>query len=128
MNLFGFNQPLPPNCEELPGYDFKYKWHDIDDEVQHEDVGYIRYVLDRGNGFFEFYMDARSGYTFIVGPKVGGYFCCITAEGKSSELASFSDLFWNKERLGGILSAPDAAAIAYALYELHKIWNRFPEE
>lgn len=120
MYINGFYQPTPENCKELPGYDYKYKWVDMDD-VWQEDTGHIRYVLDRGNGFFEFYMDARSGYTFLVGPKIGGYFCCITAEEKSSELADFRDLFWNQERLSSILSAPDAAAIAYALYEFSKM-------
>lgn len=69
--------------------------------------------------FFEVEITGRgSSFHAIVGSHSYGNFICIPCHEVGSELASLSDVFWNRERLSRQMNHIDAATIAYALSQL----------
>lgn len=64
---------------------------------------------------YEISIDSRSGFFFLVGHCVNGNFISIPAFNIGSDLADYSDYFWNNERLSAIMNPVDAATVAEAL-------------
>ena len=56
-----------------------------------------------------------SSYHVLLGSHRFGNFICIPNWGIGSELAHFSDVFWNEERLAKYLDPIDARAIVHGI-------------
>ena len=66
-----------------------------------------------------------SGTSFhvIAGKHRYGYSICITCHGVGSELSEFRDLFWNTERLSGLIKKVDAVTVAHGIYHLEELFH-----
>lgn len=74
------------------------------------------YIISREGPFTEFVAKGRGSHMHaIAGPQANGNFLCLPAYGVGSELAAFTDVFWNYERLSALISPVDAATLATAL-------------
>jgi hypothetical protein len=62
-------------------------------------------------------------YHVIFGPHAYGNYLCVPNWNVGCELADYSDLFWNTERLSRIISNQDAITIATAVREVSQILN-----
>lgn len=83
--------------------------------------GHIKLI--RATPPYEAEVTARgSSFHLIFGTHAYGFYLCIPNWNVGSELASFTDLFWNTERLNQytMLSKVDACSVAAALAELNK--------
>jgi hypothetical protein len=81
--------------------------------------GYVKHILNHGS-HYEIQIESRSGFIFIVGKYINGYFISIPAFGVGCDLANYSDYFWNNERLAGFMNPVDAATVAESLRVLSK--------
>lgn len=76
-------------------------------------------ILNVSGETFELEITGRgSCFHAIVGSHRSGNFICIPLHEVGSELASLSDIFWNRERLSRQMNHIDAATVAYALSQL----------
>lgn len=57
----------------------------------------------------------------ITGPHRYGKYICVPNHNLGSELASYEDYFWNKEKLSQIIGMTDATTIASGLTHLPEI-------
>ena len=74
-----------------------------------------------GEGLCELLISGRGSlYSVLVGRYTSGYFLCIPEIGIGCPLSRLSDVFWNFERLSGLICRTDAATIAYALEDYDK--------
>lgn len=79
-------------------------------------------IISRKGPFTEFVANGRgSSMHAIAGPQVNGNFLCLPAYGVGSELAAYTDVFWNYERLSGLIGPVDAATLATALKYLNTL-------
>jgi len=62
-------------------------------------------------------------YHVIFGSHAYGNYLCVPNWNVGCELADYSDLFWNTERLSRIISNQDAITIATAVKEANQILN-----
>jgi len=76
--------------------------------------GTVTRLINYGS-HYEISIDSRSGFFFLVGHCVNGSFISIPAFNIGSDLADYSDYFWNNERLSSIMNPVDAATVAEAL-------------
>ncbi len=77
------------------------------------------YIISRKGPFTEFVANGRgSSMHAIVGPQANGSFLCLPAYGVGSELAAFTDSFWNYERLSALIGPVDATTLVTALQYL----------
>ena len=79
--------------------------------------GYVKSIHDHGS-HYEIHIDSRSGFLFIVGLYQYGAFVSIPAFNVGSDLADYSDYFWNNNRLARLMNPVDAATVAEALRTL----------
>ena len=75
-------------------------------------------ALTNHGSHYEIKVDSRSGFSFIVGNCIGGYFISIPTFNVGSALVRYDDYFWNHDRLSKILNKVDATTIAEALRTL----------
>ena len=72
----------------------------------------------------EIEITARGHYYHVIfGSHSYGHYLCIPNWNVGCEMADFSDLFWNTERLAKNLNLLDAITIATAVKEAEKILN-----
>lgn len=64
-----------------------------------------------------------SSFHVIFGSHSHGNYLCIPNWDVGCELADYSDVFWNTERLSRIISYSDAITIATAIKEAGEILN-----
>lgn len=79
--------------------------------------------INAGDEVSELLISGRGSlYTVILGRYTSGHFLCIPELGIGCPLSRLSDVFWNFERLSGLICRTDAATITYALedYGKHK--------
>lgn len=57
----------------------------------------------------------------IVGRHRYGNYICIPNHDIGSELSEFRDLFWNSERLSGLMRKVDAATVSHGLCHLEEL-------
>lgn len=62
-----------------------------------------------------------SHFHILLGSHLGGHFICIPNWEIGCELASYSDAFWNMEKLDKHINPIDAECIAYSIKDLNKI-------
>ena len=88
--------------------------------------GTIKIINVTGN-HVEASMTGRGSYFHVItGPQINGNYICIPNYNIGSELASYEDLFWNKEQLTRSMGIIDATTVAMGLTylpELMKILN-----
>ena len=81
-------------------------------------------ILDYMLETFECRINGRgSSYHAIIGRYMNGYFICIPALGICSDLADYSDTFWNTERLEEYLPPVDAVTVADGISTLKRVLN-----
>lgn len=61
-----------------------------------------------------------NSFHVLLGSHLGGNFICIPNWEIGCELASFSDAFWNSEKLSKHINPIDAECIAYSIKKLSK--------
>ena len=92
----------------------KFRCHEtIGKQLEHW-TGMVTRLINYGS-HYEISIDSRSGFFFLVGHCVNGSFISIPAFNIGSDLADYSDYFWNNERLSSIMNPVDAATVAEAL-------------
>jgi hypothetical protein len=69
---------------------------------------------------YEIHVQSRSSIIFMIGKYTGGGFISVPAFNAGSDLASFSDYFWNCERISLSIGKVDAITIAEAIRALYK--------
>jgi len=94
--------PIKFHCKEMIGKQLQ-TWN-----------GKVTRLVNYGS-HYEISIDSRSGFFFLVGHCVNGNFISIPAFNIGSDLADYSDYFWNNERLSDIMNPVDAATVAEAL-------------
>lgn len=73
-------------------------------------------IISRQGPFTEFVASGHGSHLHaITGPQTNGNFLCLPAHGIGSELASFTDVFWNYERLSTLIGPIDATTLTTAL-------------
>ncbi len=78
------------------------------------------YIISRKGPFTEFVANGRgSSMHAIAGPQANGNFLCLPAYGVGSELAAFTNSFWNYERLSALIGPVDATTLVTALKYLN---------
>lgn len=84
-------------------------------------IGQLK-IINSSDDSYELEIQSR-GWMFhvITGSHCWGNYICIPNHDVGSELASLSDVFWNRERLSRLIHPIDAATVAYGLSELSKI-------
>lgn len=98
----------------------KYKCTVYNEQTQKQDCWEINlYILSICGSFTEFMVNGRgSSMHAIAGPQINGNFLCLPSYGIGSELADYSDEFWNREQLSRVIGKIDAASLATALKQL----------
>lgn len=83
--------------------------------------GEIRLIDDSGT-CYEAEITGRGTYFHvIVGKHCYGNYICIPNHDVGSGLSGFQDLFWNTERLSGLLKKVDAVTVAHGLCHLEEL-------
>lgn len=80
-------------------------------------TGVVTRLINYGS-HYEVFISSRSGFFFLIGHCVNGNFISIPAFDVGSDLADFSDYFWNNERLSSIMNKVDATTVAQAIKAL----------
>ena len=62
-----------------------------------------------------------SSFHILLGSHQGGNFICIPNWEIGCELASYSDIFWNSEKLSKHINPVDAESIANSIKQLNKV-------
>ena len=92
-------------------------------KTDQEWTGEISY-LKTSNGCIEMNVTGRgSSFHIIIGRSNRGNYICIPQWKVGCELASFSDYFWNQERLTQQLGNVDAITVATAIKEANQLIN-----
>lgn len=74
---------------------------------------------DRRNGQYEAEISGRGTYFHILaGRHKYGNYLCIPNHDVGCELAELSDVFWNEEKLRGLMREVDAVTVAAGLAQL----------
>ena len=80
--------------------------------------GEIRLISHSGI-YYEVEITGRGTYFHVIaGRHHYGNFICIPNHDVGSELSEYQDLFWNTERLSGLLKKVDAVTVANGLCHL----------
>ena len=83
--------------------------------------GEIRLINDSGT-CYEAEITGRGTYFHVIaGKHRHGNYICIPNHDVGSELSGFRDLFWNTERLSGLMKKVDAVTVAYGLCHLEEL-------
>lgn len=83
--------------------------------------GEIRLISHFGT-YYEVEITGRGTYFHVIaGRHHYGNFICIPNHDVGSELSGYQDLFWNTERLSGLLKKVDAVTVAYGLCHLEDL-------
>jgi len=65
-------------------------------------------LFKKTSDFYEAEISSRGTcFHLIAGHYRGGYFLCVPNHGFGCELAGFSDVFWNRERISNYLNPVD---------------------
>ena len=84
-------------------------------------TGEIR-PISRTGSVYEAEINGRGTYFhLIVGRHRYGNYLCIPNHNVGSELSSYKDVFWNRERLSRMMREVDAATVAYGLSHLEEL-------
>ena len=84
-------------------------------------------LLKSGASFYEAEITGRGTYFHIIaGRHLYGNYICIPNHNVGSELSEFEDLFWNTERLSGLMRKVDAVTVASGLCHLEKLHHPSP--
>ena len=71
---------------------------------------------------YEAEISGRGTYFHVIAGKHSyGNYICIPNHDVGSELSSYRDLFWNTERLSGLLKKVDAVTVASGLCHLEEL-------
>lgn len=84
-----------------------YRWVSTIRVMKSNDPSYEVEITGRGSYFHA-----------IIGSRAYGNYICIPNYSVGSELSYLDDVFWNRERLSGLMSPVDAATIANGLSHL----------
>lgn len=72
--------------------------------------------ISRNNEYIEAVITGKGSCLHVItGPQINGNFICIPNYDIGSELSSYDDVFWNKERLSRSLGIIDATTVATGL-------------
>lgn len=83
--------------------------------------GEIR-LLGVSGSCYEAEITGRGTYFHVIaGRHHYGNYICIPNHDVGSELSDYRDLFWNTERLSGLLKKVDAVTVASGLYHLEEL-------
>lgn len=88
----------------------KERWQGDIRLIRHSDTCYEAEITGRGTYFH-----------VIAGKHRYGNYICIPNHDVGSELSGFRDLFWNTERLSGLLKNVDAVTVAHGLCHLEDL-------
>ncbi len=84
-------------------------------------VGEIR-LLSRSGSCYEAEVTGRGTYFHLIaGTHCYGNYICIPNHDVGSELSAYQDIFWNIERLSGLMQKVDAVTVAYGLSHLEEL-------
>lgn len=81
--------------------------------------GSVTHLINHGS-HYEIHLESRSSIRFMIGNYTNGGFVSVPAFNAGSDLASYSDYFWNFERLCHTINTVDAATIAECIRTLYK--------
>ncbi len=88
--------------------------------------GEIR-LISYSNACYEAEIRGRGTYFHVIaGRHRYGNYICIPNHDVGSELSEFRDLFWNSERLSGLMRKVDALTVSQGLCYLEEL--AFPEK
>ena len=91
---------------------------DSEDQSWDSEIQILDYILET----FECRINGRgSSYHAVIGRYMNGCFICIPALGICSDLADYSDTFWNTEKLERFLPPVDAVTVANGISTLKHI-------
>lgn len=82
--------------------------------------GWLEPLATLGPAVTLLHIVSRSAFQAIVGDTGFGNFICLPDWGVGAYLSDYSDLFFNKERLIGLLGPIDGVTIACALHAASK--------
>lgn len=89
--------------------------------------GEVRLLAKSGSGI-EAEITGRGSYFHVIaGKHLYGNYICIPNHSIGSELSDFQDIFWNTERLSGLLGKADAITVAGGLRHLKDL-SLYPED
>ena len=88
----------------------KERWQGEIRLIHYSDTCYEAEITGRGTYFH-----------VIAGKHRYGNYICIPNHDVGSELSQFRDLFWNTERLSGLIKKVDAVTVAYGLCRLEEL-------
>jgi len=76
-------------------------------------------LLRKAPGMYEAEISGRGTYFHVLaGRHKYGNYLCIPNHDVGCELSDFSDIFWNEERLRGLMRKADAVTVATGLVHL----------
>ncbi len=101
----------------------KYQCTILDENTgKNEQWDSFLYIISRSGAFTEFVARGRgSSIHGIVGPQANGNFLCLPSYGIGSELAAYTDVFRNCERLTPLIGLVDAVTLATGLKYLKNL-------
>ena len=79
--------------------------------------GMIPEVINYGS-HYEIWIKSRSGIMVMFGKTSRGGFACMPDFRVGCHLVDLKDIFWNTEKLTGVLGKVDGITVARALYSL----------
>ena len=88
----------------------KERWQGERRLIHYSDTCYEAEITGRGTYFHV--IDGKHSY---------GNYICIPNHDVGSELSEFRDLFWNTERLSGLIKKVDAVTVAHGLCHLEEL-------
>ena len=92
-------------CKQIKNHGFKLML-----DFHYSDTCYEAEITGRGTYFH-----------VIAGKHRYGNYICIPNHNVGSELSGFRDLFWNTERLSGLIKKVDAVTVAHGLCHLEEL-------
>lgn len=79
-------------------------------------------LLGRSGSCYEAEVTGRGTYFHLIaGKHLYGNYLCIPDHEVGSELSDYRDIFWNTERLSGLMKKVDAVTVACGLSHLEEL-------
>lgn len=79
--------------------------------------GSVTQLINHGS-HYEIQLESRSDIRFMIGKYINGGFISVPAYNAGSDLADYSDYFWNYEHLCHSINTVDAVTIAECIRTL----------
>lgn len=92
-------------------------------------IGEIKNIRQKGKNQYEMEVTGRGSYFHLLfGSHAYGNYLCIPSWDFGCELSSFTDMFWNLERISTKIRIVDATTITYALFTFGEYIKKIDKE